>query len=91
MTERLTLRACLRVAAQLTLGVTQLAAQNAAPTARPDTVVSAARARRTIYVPKSSHADTLRGSFMTRGRRWWDVTFYDLHAAVRPADSTIAG
>ena len=38
-----------------------------------------------------SRADTLRGSFDTPGRRWWDVTFYDLHAAIDPADSTIRG
>ncbi|MBI2404545.1 MAG: M1 family metallopeptidase [Gemmatimonadetes bacterium] len=38
-----------------------------------------------------TRADTLRGSFTTPGRVWWDVTFYDLHVAVRPADSTIQG
>ncbi len=37
-----------------------------------------------------THADTLRGSDGP-GRAWWDVTFYDLHVAVSPADSTIAG
>ena len=42
-------------------------------------------------VPKRSRADTLRGSFTTPGRAWWDVTFYDLHVAIRPNDSTIAG
>jgi len=41
--------------------------------------------------PKQSRADTLRGSFTTPGRRWWDVTFYDLHVAVQPNDSSIAG
>jgi aminopeptidase N len=37
-----------------------------------------------------THADTLRG---TDGpaRSWWDVTFYDLHVSVSPADSSIAG
>ncbi len=37
-----------------------------------------------------THADTLRG---TNGpaRAWWDVTFYDLHVRVRPADSSISG
>lgn len=35
-------------------------------------------------------ADTLRGS-ITPERAWWDVTFYDLHVAVEPADSTIRG
>jgi aminopeptidase N len=37
-----------------------------------------------------SHADTLRGS-NGPARSWWDVTFYDLHVTVRPADSTIRG
>ena len=38
-----------------------------------------------------TRADTLRGSFTTPGRAWWDVTFYDLHVAIDPADSTIGG
>jgi aminopeptidase N len=37
-----------------------------------------------------THADTLRGS-NTPQRAWWDVSFYDLHVTVHPADSTIAG
>ena len=37
-----------------------------------------------------THADTLRGADGP-GRRWWDVTFYDLHVRVNPADSSIAG
>lgn len=37
-----------------------------------------------------THADTLRGS-NTPQRVWWDVTFYDLHVWVHPADSTIGG
>jgi Peptidase family M1 domain len=37
-----------------------------------------------------THADTLRGS-ITAERAWWDVTFYDLHVAVSPADSSIRG
>jgi len=37
-----------------------------------------------------TRADTLRGS-ITPERAWWDVTFYDLHVDVRPADSSIAG
>lgn len=60
-------------------------------TAKRDTVVSIARAPRVQYVPKSSRADTLRGSYTTPGRRWWDVTFYDLHVRVNPADSSISG
>ncbi len=38
-----------------------------------------------------TRADTLRGSYDTPGRRWWDVTFYDLHATIDPSDSTIHG
>jgi aminopeptidase N len=38
-----------------------------------------------------TRADTLRGSFTTPGRAWWDVAFYDLHAAIHPADSSITG
>ncbi|HEX6964669.1 MAG TPA: M1 family metallopeptidase [Gemmatimonadaceae bacterium] len=37
-----------------------------------------------------THADTLRGS-NTLQRAWWDVTFYDLHVSIDPADSTIRG
>src|SRR4051812_27983500 len=37
-----------------------------------------------------TRADTLRGS-NTPERAWWDVTFYDLHVRVNPADSTIQG
>jgi aminopeptidase N len=46
---------------------------------------SAAQAARTF-----THADTLRGS-IGPGRAWWDVTFYDLHVRVSPADSSISG
>ena len=68
-----------------------LGAQNPTPATRPDTVVSAARAPRVAYVAKRSRADTLRGSFTTPARRWWDVTFYDLHVSVRASDSSVAG
>jgi len=37
-----------------------------------------------------THADTLRGSDGP-GRSWWDVTFYNLHVRVSPADSTVSG
>jgi aminopeptidase N len=37
-----------------------------------------------------THADTLRGS-IGPDRGWWDVTFYDLHVKVHPADSSITG
>ncbi len=40
--------------------------------------------------PVYTHADTLRGS-NGAARAWWDVTFYDLHVRVNPADSTIGG
>lgn len=36
-------------------------------------------------------ADTLRGDWTTPARAWWDVTFYDLHVAIEPADSSIRG
>src|ERR1051326_389446 len=38
-----------------------------------------------------THADTLRGSYTTAARAWWDVTFYDLHVAISPTDSSIRG
>lgn len=60
-------------------------------TTRPDTNRSAALAPRVPYRPKVSRADTLRGSFTTPGRRWWDVSFYDLHVAISPRDSSIRG
>jgi aminopeptidase N len=41
--------------------------------------------------PAYTRADTLRGSFDTPGRAWWDVEFYDLRVAINPADSTIRG
>src|ERR1700709_1497845 len=39
---------------------------------------------------KFTHADTLRGS-NGPGRSWWDASFYDLHVAVSPPDSSIRG
>lgn len=41
--------------------------------------------------PVFTRADTLRGDFTAPGRAWWDVTFYDLHVVVDPADSMIRG
>ena len=38
-----------------------------------------------------TRADTLRGSYTTPGRAWWDVTFYDLRVRINPADSSITG
>ena len=38
-----------------------------------------------------TRADTLRGSYTTPGRAWWDVTFYDLRVAINPADSSVRG
>ena len=72
----------------LALSTFPLGAQVTTAPTRPD---SAAPRRPAEHVPKRSRADTLRGSFTTPGRRWWDVTFYDLHVAIRPNDSTIAG
>jgi aminopeptidase N len=37
-----------------------------------------------------TRADSIRGS-ITPERAWWDVTFYDLHVRVSPADSSIRG
>jgi len=37
-----------------------------------------------------TRADTLRGSDGP-DRAWWDVTFYDLHVRVSPADSSVVG
>lgn len=47
----------------------------------------------TGQAPERSYtrADTLRGSWDTPGRNWWDVTYYDLELRVNPADSSIAG
>lgn len=49
--------------------------------------VFSARAQDTT---RFTHADTLRGS-IGPARAWWDVTFYDLHVKVHPADSSIEG
>jgi aminopeptidase N len=38
-----------------------------------------------------THADTLKGSLTAPERTWWDVSFYDLHVKVSPADSSITG
>lgn len=40
--------------------------------------------------PVFTHADTIRGS-VTPERAWWDASFYDLHIAVSPRDSSISG
>ena len=37
-----------------------------------------------------THADSVRGADNPR-RAWWDVTFYDLHVRVNPADSSFSG
>ena len=42
---------------------------------------------RTVF----SRADTLRGSYTTPERAWWDASFYDLHVSVNPADSSVRG
>jgi aminopeptidase N len=63
----------------VTKAVTRPAAK---PSARP---APAARDTTTF-----TRADTLRGS-NTPQRAWWDVTFYDLHVKVNPADSSISG
>ncbi len=50
--------------------------------------VSPARAQGTRPFTR---ADSLRGSTTSPQRTWWDVTFYDLHVAVSPSDSSIRG
>jgi aminopeptidase N len=53
--------------------------------------VAAAPASAQARAPKVyTHADSIRGS-NGRGRDWWDATFYDLHVAINPADSSIRG
>ena len=37
-----------------------------------------------------THSDSLRGN-NGPARAWWDVSFYDLHVSVNPADSSIRG
>ena len=82
----------LRAAALALVLAAPIAAQDTSRAARRDTTTSAARAPLTVYnTTKRSRADTLRGSYTTPGRRWWDVTFYDLHVDIRPRDSSIAG
>lgn len=47
----------------------------------------------TLFSPAArvfTHADTLRGS-NTPWRNWWDVTYYNLHVKINPADSSISG
>lgn len=47
----------------------------------------------TLFSPAArvfTHADTLRGS-NTPCRNWWDVTYYNLHVKINPADSSISG
>lgn len=48
--------------------------------------VAAQQTLDTIY----THADTIRGS-NGPARAWWDVSFYDLHVRVNPADSSVRG
>ncbi len=63
--------------------------QTTAPTTRQPK--SAALAPQVPYATKTSRADSLRGSFTTPARAWWDVAFYDLHVIVSPSDSSIRG
>ncbi len=43
-----------------------------------------------VHKETFTHADTLRGT-ITPERAWWDVTFYDLHVSISPADSSVRG
>ena len=54
-------------------------------------IVGLTRAGAAQDAPVYTRADTLRGSFDTPARSWWDVMFYDLHVAITPADSNIRG
>lgn len=55
-------------------------------------VLAPAAADAVAQTPQTfTRADTLRGSYTTPGRAWWDVTFYDLNVSIQPADSTIRG
>src|SRR5437016_7158409 len=54
-------------------------------------VLLCAPMRLAAQTPTFTHADTLRGSYTTPARAWWDVTFYDLHVSINPADSSIRG
>jgi len=56
------------------------------------TAITRLPAQTPLPAPRTfTRADTLRGSFTTPARVWWDVTFYDLHVAISPADSSIRG
>jgi aminopeptidase N len=46
-----------------------------------------AQGQRTVF----TRADTLRGTWTTPQRSWWDVEFYDLRVAISPSDSSIRG
>ena len=50
-------------------------------------VPAGAQGQRKVF----TRADTLRGSWTTPQRSWWDVEFYDLRVAINPADSSIRG
>jgi aminopeptidase N len=52
---------------------------------------AAAGAQTSPATPAFTRADTLRGSWDTPGRAWWDAAFYDLRVRVSPADSSIRG
>ena len=86
--RRISISAALAAAVSL-LAPASLAAQQT-PT-RPQRPDSFALGPRPEYVPTHTRADTLRGSFTTPGRRWWDVEFYDLHVSVHPEDRSIRG
>jgi aminopeptidase N len=70
---------------------TPFAPLHAQTTPARDTTLGRPGLQRNAYHPHVGHADTLRGSFDTPARKWWDVTFYDLHVSINPHDSSIAG
>lgn len=54
-------------------------------------LLGSARAAAQEAPPTYTRADTLRGSWTTPARAWWDVSFYDLDVAIWPPDSSIFG
>ena len=73
------------------LAATLVLASTAPAQTTPRTNGSIALGPARVHTDKNMRADSLRGSWDTPGRAWWDVAFYDLHVAVSPSDSSISG
>ena len=69
----------------------------AAPAPAPAPAPSSSPAPRQVPPPAPAdaatytRADSLRGSWTSPGRAWWDLTYYDLRVAISPRDSSIRG